>query len=129
MATDDPTRTAAPAALAEPPVPAPAAPEPWTARLPGWVRTLAHLWWKLFAFVVLGNFLPGLLIALVQGGVNGLTGQLTAWGLLAPLEQADPPAFWAGAGLLALLAVAGLTEDLAERAARAAQGRGPGAQS
>ena len=107
--------TPAPVATAEATPPPSTAPKPWTRRLPAPLRALAQLWWKGVVLIVAGNFLPGLVIALVQQGWNGLVNQLTSWGFLAPAERANPPVFWAAAGVVVLLAVVGFVEEQAER--------------
>jgi tetratricopeptide (TPR) repeat protein len=93
----------------------------WTVRLPGPVRRLAHLWWKLFSFLFVGNYLAGLVLALVQSGWSAFLSALTSWGFLAPIEKANPPAFWASMGLLAVLAMLGFIEEGAERQAAKAK--------
>ena len=124
MALDDPTRSSPLDGIAESAVPteAPISPhQPWTAHLPDPLRAVAHQWWKVFAFIVIGNYVPGLILSLVQNGWKGLLVQFTSWGLLAPVEHANPPLFWAVAGLLALLALAGLIEEQAEQHAKLAE--------
>src|SRR5579862_1600694 len=121
---DDPTRAAPSTATAEVTTPAastsPVAIAPWTARLPAPLRALAHGWWKVVAALVLSNYVPALVFAFFQNGLGGLLGQLTTWGLLAPVERADPPIFWTGAGVLVVLALAGLSEEIAEYRAKVA---------
>jgi tetratricopeptide (TPR) repeat protein len=91
---------------------------PWRSAL-GW---LAHQWWKVFSFLFVGNYLSGLALALVQGGVPAFLTALTSWGLLAPAERAHPVAFWVGLVVLAGLAAVGFLEERREqRAAQRAQ--------
>src|SRR5262249_51804784 len=36
------------------------------------LRWLAHGWWRLFAIVIVGNFLPGAVLEALQGGLGAL---------------------------------------------------------
>src|SRR5258708_10129161 len=85
---------------------------------PGWLRALRRLawgWWKLFAIVIVGNFLPGAVLAALQGGLGTLWTYLTTWGLLQPIESGHPLVFWLVTVVLATLAVVGFITELEER--------------
>src|SRR5579859_7041831 len=45
-------------------------------------RWLLLAWWKLFFFVIVGNYLPGGILALLQGGWGALGAYVTTWGFL-----------------------------------------------
>ncbi len=75
---------------------------------------LLLLWWKLFSFVIVGNYVPGALLALLQGGWAACWASLTTWGFFQPIERAHPPLFWVAAVVLAALALCGLTIQLDE---------------
>jgi tetratricopeptide (TPR) repeat protein len=91
---------------------------------------LAYLWWKAFAALLFGNYVPGGALALIQGGWPALWTYVTSWGLLRPVEALNPPVFWAAAAVLALLAVLGFfverQQKAAERAAARAEARREG---
>jgi tetratricopeptide (TPR) repeat protein len=89
---------------------------------PTWLRALrwlAHGWWKLFAVVIVGNFLPGAVLGALQGGLGALGTYLTSWGLLRPVEASHPLAFWLVTAVLGLLALLGLVAEIEERRASA----------
>src|SRR5262249_5697469 len=79
------------------------------------LRWLAHGWWRLFAIVIVGNFLPGAVLEALQGGLGALGTYLTSWGLLRPVEASYPLAFWLVTVVLAALAALGLVAELEER--------------
>jgi tetratricopeptide (TPR) repeat protein len=85
------------------------------------VRGLAYLWWKVFAALAISNYLPGLVINFAQGGLPALWTSLTTWGLLQPLEEANPPMFWGASGVLAALAIVGASAELSARIAERRQ--------
>jgi tetratricopeptide (TPR) repeat protein len=81
---------------------------------------LAYLWWKAFAALLFGNYVPGGALALIQGGWPALWTYLGSWGLLRPVEALNPPVFWAAAAVLALLAVLGFFVERQHKAAERA---------
>src|SRR5712691_4074744 len=82
--------------------------------LPLWLhllRLVLFKWWRIFVVLVLGNYIPGGIIILIQKGWNGLISYLSPWGLLAPIEQHYPVLFGALLAIFIILVPAGfLTE-------------------
>lgn len=79
------------------------------------IRWLLQLWWKVFSFIIIGNYIPGAIVIFLQSGWEPLRSYITTWGLLQPIEIAYPLTFWIIVGLLAFLAVIGLVYQFEER--------------
>src|SRR5258707_5821141 len=85
----------------------PSAPDPgFNWHLPSWrrlLRLVLFVWWHVFVALVLGNYIPGGIIVLVQLGWDGLLRYLSSWGLLASLERNQPVLFGSFLTIVALL--------------------------
>src|SRR5712692_8184539 len=67
------------------------------------LRLVLFAWWRIFVALVLGNYIPGGIIVLVQLGWDGLLRYFTSWVLLAPLERSHPFLFGSFLTLVVLL--------------------------